>query len=145
MAKYKVECEKCGESFERVLFGPGKDREWKLSQPQTCPGCWEKQKAEARGKATAAARAFGESLPALEGSEKQIAWAESLRKVGIEKAEEKLKSIPDQPEAPEPGYYLELIIAKLRKETRCRFWIDTRDTGAFISIYNELKDSFFAR
>ena len=145
MAKYQVECSVCGESFERVLFGSRKDREWKLNQPQTCTKCWCAARNAARAKANAEAKEFGKTLPALEGSEKQIAWAESLRKIGIEKAEEYAKSISDLPEVPESGYYVDLILTKLREEKDCRFWIDTRDTGAFYAIHDELINSFFKK
>ena len=48
MAKYTVNCDTCGTSFERVLFGPSKDRQWKLDQRQTCTDCWKKDQRSAR-------------------------------------------------------------------------------------------------
>ena len=130
MAKYQVECCKCGESFERVLFGPEKDREWKLDQPQTCPTCWAAEQAARRAKINAAAKEFGKSLPALDGSEKQIAWAESLRKIAIEKVEKFFAENLDYQELPEAGIVLPLILKNFREIPSAKFWIETRNEYA---------------
>jgi len=65
------------------LFGPGRERERKLAWLETvlCPAC----AAEAKAKQNAAAsekagrEAAANGLPVLQGSEKQCAWAETLR------------------------------------------------------------------
>jgi hypothetical protein len=144
MAKYQVNCSVCGSNFERVLFGPGKDREWKLNQPQTCPDCWEKQKIEKREKANAEAREFGKSLPALDGSEKQIAWAESLRKTAIEKVE-KYFAEKENPELPEAGIVIPVIIRNYREIPNAKFWIENRDRYAVDVAIEDFQNFMFAK
>jgi hypothetical protein len=82
MAKYQVECPVCNSSRRVSLFGKIKDREWKLENfDWTCEECREEQFRErCRKESEAAAAANAETgLSALEGSEKQIAWAETIR------------------------------------------------------------------
>lgn len=145
MAKYQVECSVCGKSFERVLFGPGKDREWKLAQTQTCPECWEAEQAAARAKANAAAVEFGKSLPALDGSEKQIAWAEVLRKKAIERCEEFMKNTPISPDLPEVGILLPIIFEHFKKIPNAKYWIEKRDESPINCMMGDFKDWVFAK
>lgn len=62
-------------------------------------------------------------LPALNGSEKQVAWATKIRAVLLAKLAEA---------AEQPGAERERIAntqAHLRAQTSCRWWIDNRDYG----------------
>lgn len=78
MAKYMVRCETCGKDFLAYLDGKVKDREWKLENwTWICEECKESE--FQRKNQEAAAENAKEGLPALKGSEKQIAWAESIR------------------------------------------------------------------
>lgn len=99
MAKYEItHC--CGHVRTYNLFGKTDDRnrkiEWLESQP--CPDCKrEEQNAEAAKKAAA------ENRPVLTGSEKQVAWANTLREEVISEisakrgtaAERKLRGVLD--------------------------------------------------
>ena len=99
MAKYQItHC--CGHTRTVNLYGKTSDRnrtiEWLESQP--CPDCKrEEENAEAAKKAEAAGR------PTLTGSEKQIAWANTLREEVISEisaergtaAERKLRGVLD--------------------------------------------------
>lgn len=83
MAHYKVTFS-CGHTEEIQLFGKGADREGKIAyfeQSGICSECYkEKKQAEREAAEKAAAENVqGLELPALEGSEKQIAWAEKIR------------------------------------------------------------------
>ncbi len=82
MAKYDVTCPVCDITYRVALFGPQKDRNWKLDNfDWTCDACREKlfrERCQRESEAAAAANAET-GLPVLEGSEKQIAWAESIR------------------------------------------------------------------
>lgn len=88
MAKYDVTFS-CGHTAEVQLFGKVKDRQsrikW-LEECGICPDCYraqkEKEKKEAEEKAAAEAKDFG--LAELQGSEKQIAWANKIRLAAIE-------------------------------------------------------------
>lgn len=86
MAKYTVTY-KCGCTKEIQLFGKLSDREKRIAwlETQECPECSRKEETER-------AKSLAGSLPALEGSEKQIAWAMSIRQRWIDEAQKELAS-----------------------------------------------------
>ena len=74
--KYTVTCS-CGHEIETQLYGTAAEREKKIAWYQTaalCPDCYKAQQARERQGEDAK-----RELPALEGSDKQIAWAQSIR------------------------------------------------------------------
>ncbi|WP_101809537.1 hypothetical protein [Paenibacillus pasadenensis] len=75
MAKYYV-THTCGHGHEHVLFGKNTDREriLKSEERSECPDC-----VRAKRIADAKANAVQEGLPELQGTEKQIEWAEQIR------------------------------------------------------------------
>lgn len=101
MAHYTVKCEKCGSEFEIQLFGKMDKREWVIENgTHICDECQELERKERN--AANAKRNAEQGLPKLTGSDKQIAWAETIRsKCSEKKAEdftgfffqEKLKSM----------------------------------------------------
>lgn len=82
MAKYTV-THTCGHEVEYQLFGKHTERDRKIEwlSGQECPECRRKAKEEAAKEATA-----GMELPELEGSEKQVKWANTIRGTMIEAA-----------------------------------------------------------
>lgn len=95
----------CGHEGRKQFYGSHKEREYavKTHFEKVCPDCW---KAEcAKRNEEAAAKNKDAALPALTGSEKQIAWAESIRA--------KLVGKPD-------------FVFALQK-TSAKWWIDHRD------------------
>lgn len=99
MAKYEIHhC--CGHVRTVNLYGKTADRnrtiEWLESQP--CPDCKREEENEANAKKAAA-----ENRPVLTGSEKQVAWANTIRENTISTitadrctaAERKLRSVLD--------------------------------------------------
>jgi hypothetical protein len=123
MAKYTVTCPRCETDYRVDLIGPSRDREWKLDNfDWTCDECREKAQAEENAAASAANAASG--LPALTGSEKMIAWAETIRK-------QKIITIDDYIER-YTGHHplderLQAAIGGLKNRTSARWWIDNRD------------------
>lgn len=82
MAKYDVTYT-CGHTGVIQLIGPHSQREWKLEREngRLCPDCYAddlRVKRETEN-AKAAAIAREQELPALTGTAKQIAWAETIR------------------------------------------------------------------
>lgn len=69
----------CGHSGDVELFGKGKDREARLEWLATldCPDCREKEHQAQTAKSAAAATEL--NFPALRGTPKQVAWAETIR------------------------------------------------------------------
>ena len=90
MAKYDVTCPECGGTYRVALFGKHDQREWKLQNfDWTCETC--KAKARVEANKAAAVENQEEGLPALKGSEKQILWAEKIRREMIEVMREKMQ------------------------------------------------------
>lgn len=88
MAKYTIQ-HSCGHEETRQLYGKTSDRERKIAwlEDQPCSECYQKQLAEERQAENKAAadenKAAG--LPELQGSKKQIPWAETIRKKFVKK------------------------------------------------------------
>ncbi len=140
MAKYTVDWS-CGHHTVEQLFGHHKDRERKIDWMQSqgiCPDCFRAKKQAEREAVNQQAAALNHSqqLPSLTGSDKQISWAESIRRAALDAAhnqihgdaEAKLASVP---EAQRPRYAAVLDAmraarAKLESEASAKWWIDHR-------------------
>ena len=110
-ASIKLVCEKCGREFvhEKICYNrsdANNYEDWASRNITICPDCYkaEMQAAEAKKRAEQSAEAAEEakklSLPALTGSEKQVAWANTLRhkmlvKYGIDHGFANGKTIDD--------------------------------------------------
>lgn len=82
MAKYKA-THSCGHEHIHNLTGPEKDRQRKIEwmTGEDCPECFKAKKEAtqaAQNEAAAEANAAA-GLPSLQGTSKQIAWAETIR------------------------------------------------------------------
>lgn len=79
----------CGHEGRTNIVGPLKNREWIKENhfEKVCPECWEKKILEDREKANIEAieKAKEMELPELQGTEKQVAWANTLRQKMIDK------------------------------------------------------------
>lgn len=97
MAKYQVTFS-CGHTETVQLFGKTKDRErwikW-AEENKLCQDCWQAAKEEQRQQATAAAieENISYGLPSLTGSEKQVAWAETIRAEMVQKIEQAMENL----------------------------------------------------
>ena len=120
--KYNVKFS-CGHTVEMQLYGSTRDRERKIEwyEKQVCPDCYKKQLAEERAKATveAAEAAKTNNLPELTGSEKQVAWALTIRQnilswLGNDRHQDK--------ESKE-------LYNKTIKMTDAKWWIDYRNSS----------------
>lgn len=81
MARYTV-THTCGHTQTHELVGPMKDRERKLAWEAkgVCSDCYRQQRiAKEQEEAKKFEQNNAGSLPTLTGSEKQIAWAQSIR------------------------------------------------------------------
>lgn len=99
MAKYDVTFA-CGHTATVELFGKSSDREWKLQRMAEglCPDCYRaQQEAERKAASEAAAEeAKKQGFAELKGSEKQIAWAETIRAKFMEQLDELLEKMHQQ-------------------------------------------------
>ena len=108
-------CEKCKKEYSRVTYTARDSKQTKEfwrekagTEYGLCYDCYQEQKQQERAKASmeAAAKAKEINLPELQGSEKQVAWANVLRQNFIEAYEQKIENISTVPE--------EEIIKKIR-------------------------------
>ena len=78
MAQYTV-THSCGHQATHQLYGPRHQREGRMAWlgRQDCPDCAAQERAEAGQEAALEAYTIG--LPALDGSPKQVNWAERIR------------------------------------------------------------------
>ena len=127
MAKYDI-THTCGHSETVQLIGPHRERESRIGwlESHLCPRCWEAEKARKRADevAQAAEAASADGLPPLEGTPKQVAWAETIRRHRMVAVAE-LRTRPDA--SPEELTRLERAVANLRAQRSATWWIDTRE------------------
>ena len=127
MAQYSV-TRSCGHVETVNLIGKHKNREWRLENVEPnklCHACYQAELERQREKATAEAieAAKEMELPALTGTEKQIAWAETIRQAVIGRAEEFIYGrLPEI----ERGAAM-LGLEEIQKIESARWWIDHRD------------------
>lgn len=141
MAKYQVECPECGATYRVDLIGPHKTRDWKLENYDwTCDDCKEKARQEENTKAAATNEVAG--LPALTGTEKQIAWAETVRRQKMESLELTLATLSpctilriktDEIDKER----LAIAIENIQTKESATWWIDNRDIDVRYLLKNE--------
>ncbi|MGO5353784.1 hypothetical protein ACTQX5_09910 [Faecalicoccus sp. LCP19S3_E3] len=105
----------CGHEGRVQVYGPSVDRQRKADyyfDTHLCPECWAKKQAKLSAKNADIADCLG--FAKLEGSPKQIAWAENLRIKMFEILKEK-------------PYYKDVVESIAKSETSAKFYIDARD------------------
>lgn len=149
MAWYGVDYS-CGHSGRMQIYGPVRDRQAIADREghKECADCYQvrldREHAEASAKAIAANTASG--LPALTGSPRQIAWAETIRAKKIADVE----LISTRPElrsdiAAMSGAPIELVVrviaqklVEYRATEAAKYWIDNRTLSAEAAILRRL-------
>lgn len=124
----------CGHTQDHQLYGPYKDRDRQAARlaDTACTECWradqDRQHREANAAAAIDNAAAG--LVALTGSEKQVAWAESIRKpilAALDALPADLKHPSLSPDAQaELSDAVALVICEVRDQSSARWWIDNR-------------------
>lgn len=129
MAKYDVKFS-CGHEAVVEIYGKAPDRERKIAwykREGLCPDCY---KAEQQSLARERASVWG--LPALEGSPKQIAWAEKIRDdvfFELEQMAAKGGRTPTEAMAAAKGTREGEFLDWLKSQSEARFWIDHDGDG----------------
>lgn len=141
MAKYTV-THSCGHTEEVQLFGKETERSRKLDyfrQYGQCSACYKAEKAAkeaAQAEANAAVVAeSGAELPALKGSDKQVAWATKIRLAQLAKVakavEARLVALRANPalgdKLAEAEAEARQVVQALGHQTSASWWIDRRD------------------
>lgn len=118
----------CGHQGTINVFGKSEERERKIKYFEEyglCPDCY---KAEKQGEEKSFAEKY--ELPELQGSEKQISWAESIRM-------EKIKAFENEKPAIRKGAgddfadFLNEFADKYYKNNSASWWIDHREWKTF--------------
>ncbi len=130
MAKYTIN-HTCGhESTQNFAGGNPRLRQWKIEQAEA-QICWECQKAEQAENAKENAEAFG--LPALVGSDKQVAWAMTIRQNVLIIADQVISEYvtkldgQDAAKVAPVKALLKKVYEGFANETAAKFWIDNRN------------------
>ena len=166
MAKYTV-THSCGHDEEVTLFGPTRERERKLEWLASIP-CKECREREAKRVTDERTKELG--LPELQGSEKQINWAQGIRLEKIvllrdwaDKAKERIDSLIGRIEGAEAAGNAERVealkarLAGTRTNlamvveamdgvssiTEAHWWIEHRDDNVegFVKAYKARQDA----
>lgn len=124
----------CGHTEEYKIAGRKNEAYWQSRYE--AEACWECRKAEENIKAQLANQSNG--LPALSGSEKQIAWAETLRMKSLKSIEQFIDDARklgerqgvDQAQIDEGIGKLQAAADKIKGVALASWWIDRRDHTA---------------
>ena len=123
MAHYDVG-HSCGHTVEVELFGKVSHRYEKIEwmERQLCPDCYREMKAKEREQENERAAELAKSLgfSELEGSEKQVAWANTIR----QEVYENICQLETQHQV--NGYAL--VVEAISLERSAKWWIDHRNT-----------------
>jgi hypothetical protein len=113
----------CGHTVKvQIEYTSREDLERKIEWRETqgvCPECWKRQQEEERQQASreAAAEAMKQGLPSLQGSPKQIAWAESIRSELLAAISEEIESVK--------GALLEGVVVPLLEKSHAKVATET--------------------
>jgi hypothetical protein len=132
MAKYTI-THSCGHQSTFELFGPSKQREWRLQQEEQrlCYDCYQKERAKQTAELAEKNREIG--LPPLKGTEKQVQWAECIRAEAVVNMERHEPILSERDKA-KFRKALDIIYSK----DSAAWWIDNRDW-----VNSPYMDSFF--
>lgn len=123
----------CGHTEAVAIYGPYRQRAAALAREQgkVCAACYAAQKAAQREAAAAAAAQAAQAagLPALNGTPKQIAWAEQIRSTALAAVEELLAQQGEDRRQDPRWAKIEAAVAALRHQAQAAWWIDRRAHG----------------
>ncbi len=122
MAKYTIQ-HKCGHEQVHVLQGPETSRERKIEWLKTtlCQACYnaERAAAYAQEQEYAAQKNKELNLPALEGTEKQVSFAETIRAKRYAQIADLIAKSPNDEQ-------LIQDVKSMLNETQATYWISSR-------------------
>jgi len=116
----------CGHTERIQFYGPGKERDRKQEWMErgVCPDCYRAQKDEEKRQENERAANLKNEIGFVDltGSEKQIAWAVSIRQKMYENLCKRF--------SPVPGFGYSLMVEAINLETSAKWWIDNRSTDS---------------
>lgn len=154
----------CGHSDRMQIYGPTKDRQRQADAEsrKLCPDCYRTQRdaANAAQSAVDKAKADAAGLPALLGSDKQIAWAETIRVKMLDEVKpivinshaqlllaQRGQVLLDDPRWLQIQEAVEVQIGLYRAQASAKWWIDHRQDSLHslcVSKMAEVAKALFA-
>jgi len=133
MAKYQI-TRACGHTETAQIAGPvaGRDRQAEYESGKLCYECYKAEQAKQRAAESQAAGEAAKSsgLPVLTGSEKQIAWAETIRASASQSLNAMRPMLQAAPEANRKAADIAIgIIDATLARTSAHDWIESRATS----------------
>lgn len=118
----------CGHDSEAKLVGPASKVNPQIAslESRLCMDCYKSKQAEVAKVITQ-----GRVLPDLEGSDKQVAWANTIRAtiLGQDKSLKiMLDTMSDRAHAEKVSSTMDAVVTKLGTITSAKWWIDNRAT-----------------
>lgn len=138
MANAKCICKTCGEEFivrvkKRNTKEAAEFERWAAENIRECSRCKAKRFEE--DNAVSASEAKAANLPALEGSAKQIAWAETLRMDRYNQWMDELKQSSEAGAPAENIKYAQNLFAYIMSHaTNAAEWIENRNGNGAIML-----------
>lgn len=137
MGKYDVKYS-CGHSGTVELFGKMSDRENKLKWMESgvCPECYRKEREDLNAAKNAKAKEIG--MPELIGTDKQITWAETIRRKFYENTIEGFKKAEASVDEKTMAIIRASLAYVIKNATSASEWIEYRnDTKSLVAKYKE--------
>lgn len=142
----------CGHEGRVNIIGKVKDRQWKADRhfEKLCPECWRKhlEKERERQNEEAAIKAAEMELPELQGTEKQVAWANTIRQNIIERLDELAQNERDIREFNflydcklQGEDILKIRDFIIENKTKASYFIDARNENIYRILKNEMKEA----
>lgn len=135
----------CGHEGRTDITGPVKNRQWIADRrfEGLCPECYQKQKEDGRAKASSesADKAKEQGLPKLTGTEKQVAWAETLRLQMFEVFEKFNERDGIRKHQDTYDHFMTVI----KNESRAKWFIDNRFELLFLEEFVEMMERYLKK
>lgn len=124
MAKFDI-THSCGDVWTWNITGKSSYREWMIKQKEQslCPECWKKQAQEADAVLVASSAESHPDWPELTGTEKQVAWALSLRQQMYDVVAGRAKDLRTEEER---AMYMAALDEAIREHIDSTWFIDRR-------------------
>jgi len=147
MAKYSGTFS-CGHEGRVDVVGPTKNRQWIVDRKfeGMCTECYVIHLQEQREKANieASEKAKEMELPVLQGSEKQVAWANTLRQKLIDNITKSIETSTKEENTEQTEVMKVVLDYMMINKIEAKFYIDNREDYTdtiMINLYTESKDA----
>lgn len=141
MARAYFNCHECGETVE-VYASTRKEADrladYRTRNESLCHDCWSKQRDAQRVEASqqAAETAALTGLPVLQGTEKQVTWAETIRANKLQQIDALVAGFAEQDVGAEERAIVLEAMAAIRAVDSAHWWIENRTADFFSNSYD---------